>query len=203
MATTPLKTPKGVLNWVMITGAGKEPMDVTKKNKFTATLTLPNDSENCVKLSNIIKDFWSENLPTGFEKRPAKSLGFKETIHKETRESTGFTDFTFSTDVSFPDDAPKVIPTYNAKGEKVELGLTKIGNGSTGVIHGAMGVYEVKAKGKTIDAGVTLYLNAVQIAKLVEFTGGVDADDISDDDEEDFVSTNGTVPSVETDSVEI
>ena len=46
----------------------------------------------------------------------------------------------------------------------------KIGNGSEGCLAGIMKVYENKSKqGTLIGAGVTFFLNAIQIIKLVEY----------------------------------
>ena len=46
-----------------------------------------------------------------------------------------------------------------------------------------MGLYTVEKAGKVLDAGVTLYLNGIQILKLVEYNAddGFDADDSEED----------------------
>lgn len=195
MSTKPLafKTPKGQLAWVIITGEGKE--NLSGKFKYCGDLVLATDSAECQALIKKIKDFWAENKPAGFRKA-AKSLGFRPEMAKvlddngnETfdedgavvKAETGNTVFTFSTDPTYPSGDPKVITTYNSKGNKVDLGQKKIGNGSEGNIGGAMGVYAVKAKGAITDAGVTLYLNSIRLTKFVEFTSEESWDDAGED----------------------
>ena len=72
---------------------------------------------------------------------------------------------------------------YNAKGKLVEVGDLKIGNGSVGVISGAMDIYTNKTKaGQIVDAGVTLYLDAIQIIKLNEYTQDPGFEAVDDED---------------------
>ena len=188
MAVKKCISPKGELEWVNISGEGKENM--SGKMQYVASVVL--DGEAAEKMKAEINAFWEENKPKSFKKDP-KSLGFyahsKKTDEtdedgKAIYEEDGKTLFQFKTGTTYNDGKTKVIRTYNSKAKEVALGETKIGNGSIGAISGAMGTYENKTpNGKTIvDAGVTLYLDAIKISKLVEFTQatGFEADD--DDD---------------------
>ncbi|AFV51118.1 DNA-binding protein [Vibrio phage VPMS1] len=184
---TPVKTPLGDLMWVVFNGEGKE--NLSGKLKYTADIVLDNDSEECKTLTKLIDDFWKDNKPSGF-KGKAKTKGYRPEMRKvldengqETydeddvviKEPTGRTVFTFTTDTTYPSGDPKVIKIYNAKGNPVNLGDKKIGNGSRGQISGAMGIYN-RDDGK----GVSLYLNAIRITKLEEFTQEEQWDDVDD-----------------------
>lgn len=182
-----IKTPVGDLKWVVFNGEGKE--NLSGRMKYQADLVLPADSEHGAALKDMIDEYWADNRPNGLPaKKPAKSLGYrleKEPILDEDgnkqygddgkvlSKETGNIVFTFSTDTTYPSGDPKVINIYNAKGNKVDLGTKKIGNGSRGQISGALGIYTVKdTKGKAIiDGGVTLYLNSIRLVKFVEFSG--------------------------------
>lgn len=198
MAIEKTVTPKGELEWVIITGDGKE--NLNGQMQYVANLVLDPDNvpEHAAYIEKI-KAYWEENKPKGM-KEP-KSLGIYP--HKVKTDETddegkpvyaedGRTNLAFKTGTTFPDGSPKVVKTFNSKAKEVQLGDTKIGNGSVGQISGAMNVYEVKGpKNKLIDAGVTLYLDAIKISKLVEFS--TDAGFAADDDEEDegFVGDEG------------
>ncbi|AWD90269.1 hypothetical protein [Dickeya phage Amaethon] len=194
---TAFKTPKGTLNWCIITGDGKE--NLSGKMKYTTDLVLPTDSEEAKTLINFIDDYWDENKPAKWPaKRPAKSLGYRDETTpvldedgqkqygddgKVIAEKTGNTVFTFGTDTTYPSGDPKKVNVFNSKGNKVDLGDRRVGNGSEGRVSAAIGVYEVKdPKGTITDAGVTLYLNSVQITKFVAYSGEErwDADDSDD-----------------------
>lgn len=184
-------TPKGELEWVTITGEGKE--NLSGKMQYVANVVLDPDNVPAHKAYiDSINAFWEANKPKGF-KKDAKSNGtYAHTVRtdetddegKPIYEPDGKIYLAFKTGTSFPDGSTKVVKTYNSKAREVQLGDIKIGNGSIGEISGAMGVYETKGpKGALVDAGVTLYLDAIKISKLVEFStdAGFDADE--DDDE--------------------
>lgn len=198
MSILQIQTPKGELNWATLSGEGKA--NQSGKKKYTIDLVLPKDSADCKELKATIDAFWLENLPNGWNpKRKAKSMGYRSETEKvldeegnETYDEEGnkvYREldrliFTFQTDTVYAkSNDPKVIKIYNAKGRPVSLGDKRVGNGSTGQVGGAAGVYLVKDdKGKISDAGVTLYLNSVRINVLKEYTGG--EDNWSDDGDE-------------------
>jgi hypothetical protein len=168
------KSPKGLLEWVTITGEGKENM--SGKMQYVANVVVEADDPVVQK----IKDYWEANKPAGF-KKDAKSLGIyphmvptdqKDEEGKTIYEEDGKLYLAFKTGTTFPDGKHKKVQVYNAKAKKVELPEgTMIGNGTIGIIAGAMGIYVSKTpKGAITAAGVTLYLDAIQITKLVEYS---------------------------------
>jgi hypothetical protein len=195
--TMTIESPKGTLEWVLISGEGKE--NLSGKFQYKADLILEGEAAEALKTS--IDEYFQENKPKGFSKAP-KSTGYyphkapqldangNPVLNEDGKKvlvETGKTVFSFKTDTTWPKDgSQKVIKVFNSKGNPVVLGETKIGNGSIGRVLGAAGMYEVKAPGKSaaiIDAGVTLYLNAIKLLKLEEYVGGV-AFSTSDDDAE-------------------
>lgn len=191
-------TPKGLLMWVTITGEGKENM--SGKLQYVASIILdPKKVAADKEFLDSIDEFWADNKPTAMGKRKAKSLGYflcdplrneagdilKDEEDKTQYDPEGRYMVTFKTGTTFPDGSTKVVKTYNSKAKEVALGKLRIGNESVGFISGAMDIYEVKdKKGNLSDAGVTLYLNAIQINKLVEFSDDAGFKASEEDDEE-------------------
>ncbi len=183
-------SPKGELNWVTITGEGKENM--SGQLKYTAAISVAQDDSIIKKL----EEFWAANKPAGFKKK-AKSLGYRladplkdadGNVVKDDEDMTvydkdGSYALTFSTNTTWPDGKPTKVRTFNSKAREVALGDTQIGNGSIGQISGTMAIYVNEVKGKIMDAGVTLYLGSIKISKLVEFTqdAGFEAEDGEED----------------------
>ncbi len=189
-------TPKGELVWVFIDGKGKK--DLNGNDRYTASLRLKNDSKELKEITKLIDTFWEDHKPKG--KKGYKSNGIREEFKKDdegVEQETGYHLVNFWTGISFPDGSDKVIKIFRAKkmgGQivqaEVNLGSKKIGNGSTGYISGAMDIYDQGGK----NCGVTLYLNGIQLVKLVEFTGTMvlatpDEDDIDDSWGDDIEST--------------
>jgi len=184
---TSFRTPKGIINWCIISGEGK--LNMSGKLKYTTDLVLPTDSDEAKNLISFIDNIWEENKPAKWPaKRPPKSTGYRPERRpvldadgdkqygddgKVISELTGNTVFTFGTDTTYPSGDEKKIQVFNAKGNKVDLGSRKVGNGSEGRVAGAAGVYEiVDPKSKAVsDAGVTLYLNSIQLTKFVAYSG--------------------------------
>ena len=193
--TQKLNTPKAELMWATIDGEGKE--NLSGKMKYVVTALVPKDSD----IVKEIRDYWKEHRPAGFKltkKSDDNPKGYKsdgiyphkvdsgevdEDGDKIYNEHPDLVELRFSTDTTWPDGKAKKIQIYNARGRKVELpDGVKIGNGTLGCVSGAMGIYAQEVKGKVVDAGVTLYLNAIQIIKLEEYSE--DAGFESYDDEE-------------------
>lgn len=184
--TVAFKTPRCSLEWVNIRGEGKE--NLSGKMQYVANAVIDADDP----LHEQIKAFWEEHKPKGF-KKPPKSTGIYE--HKVPTDETdedgkriyepdGKFYLAFKTGTTYADSKPKVVDIYNAKGKKVAVPDDfKIGNGSEGIVSGAMGIYVNKAKnGNVVDAGVTLYLNAIQLIKLEEYTQDAGFDEVDDED---------------------
>lgn len=171
---------EGELRWIFIDAPGKPAMDPTKPNRKQASLYVKSDSAGCKAFIAALEGFWNANKAKG---QKLKSLGYREeTVLKdggnedkdEDYVKTGLTAFSFWTGANWPDGKDRVVDIYNAKGMKVSLGGKKIGNGSYGAISGTMAMYH-----NGTNHGVSLYLNAVQLVKFVEFTqdAGFDAQD--------------------------
>jgi len=173
-ATQKIVTPVGELAWVFITGQGKK--DLNDKDRFCASVKYPADSAALKSVQAVLKEFWDNNKPKG-KARP-KSTGIKEELDKQG-DPTGFFLVNFWTGTTFPDGSPKVVKTYSSKGTEVALGGKKIGNGSRGAISGVAAIYQ-----NGPNCGVTLYLNAIQLTKFVEFTDDAGFGAVEDDDED-------------------
>lgn len=197
MSTKKFTSPKGELEWVTIDGEGKA--NLSGKMQYVANVVVGSEDP----ILDEIAEFFEENKPQGFKKAP-KSTGIyeykKATENKDEDGKTIYeTDETkvslsFKTDTHYPDGTPKKIQLYNAKANKVELPKgVSIGNSSIGQISGAMGIYVNKTpNGKAVvDAGVTLYLNAIKISKLVEYEGEGDNFEPDDGDDEGWTGEEG------------
>jgi len=165
------KDAKGKLMWMFIDGEGKK--DLQGNPKFTAQVELT--PEEAAPYIAEVEEYWEENRQPGWKyskaeatklkdpklagtPKPAHSLGFLE------NEDGNFV-FNFKTNPTYADGTAKVIDIYNARASKISLGGKKIGNGSLGALSGIMDVYDGGG-----NQGVTLYLNAVQLTKFIEFS---------------------------------
>jgi hypothetical protein len=177
MAKINVTTPKGELSWVFITGEGSF-NELAEKYEYKATITFPADDPEALALKQKLDDLW-ENSPEKVkydkayeEAKPAVQAKFEQ--HKgyvfdedDHGEPLGTISFRFKTNTEFETKKgtkQTVIPVYNALAQKVDIGDTKIGNGTIGRISGtAMSWYKGQA------GGVSLYLKSIQIIKLVEY----------------------------------
>lgn len=171
-----LVTPLGDLLWVFITGQGKK--DLNDNDRFVASIRFPNDSPQLAEIVARIETYWEENKGKGWK---LKSNSIKEELYPESHdkagEPTGHTLINFWTGIAYPDGSPKVIKTMNAKGAEVSLGGRKIGNGSRGTISGAMAIYDNGVAAR----GVTIYLNAIQLSKFIEFTDDAGFEEVDEE----------------------
>lgn len=197
-ASQKIKAELGILEWVNISGEGKENM--SGNLQYLASIRYPGDSPELARLVKQIEDFWAEHKPKS--KRKPKSNGvyfgdfekddegnfIRDEDDKKVPIKTGDRVLTFKTGTTWQDGNPKVVRTYNARGKSVVLGETKIGNGSKGCIEGTLGMYVNSDKqGNVLDAGVALYLDKIQIVKLEEYQGDEAEFKSYDDEEEGFM----------------
>ena len=137
---------------------GAKPED--QEYKIT-TLLDPNKSEHNEFLKKL-KALWQQ---CGIEMKcpggKPRNRPFKEHKRKEDDSETGLYEVTFKTGVRFP------VRVFDAKGNKV-TGDLNIGNGSSVKVAGSYTFYGPDKSG----GGVKLYLNAVQVVDLVEWSGG-------------------------------
>lgn len=178
-----VKSPKGVLEWVIISGEGRP--NKTGKLMYKATVVCDKDAPGVAAFQKQIDDFWKENKPAGVKANGFNTIGYRNHSVKTDKvdeegdaiyEEDGRIEFFFSTGTTWPDGKQKLIKVYNAKGREVNIGDKKIGNGSEGRISGNMALYNVAG-----NAGVNLYLSSVMITKFNEY---VDGDDWSEQAEE-------------------
>lgn len=208
-AVEKIRTPKGEAEWVTITGEGK--VNLSGKLQYVANLVIdPLNVEAHQAFIDKIDAFWEANKPKGFKKKP-KSTGIylRDVVKDEdgnpvedeegnkVYQEDGKRSAVFKTGTTMPKGNAKKIKTYNAKAKQVDLGDISIGNGSIVQISGAMGIYTNSGpKGNIIDAGVTLYLDAIQIHKLVEFSQDAGFEASEDEDaftgDDTFESTEDT-----------
>ena len=182
-------TPKGEFQWVTISGEGKE--NLSGKMQYLVSIAFDPEDADWAKLMADVDAFWEANRPK--KVKTPKSTGFYDEMVKtdETDEDgerikkpTGRKILAFKTGTAWPDGSPNIVKTYNSKAKEVQLGDTKIGNGTIGEVSGAYDIYANKTKqGQVVDAGITFYLNAVKISKLLEYADEAGFDSDSDDDE--------------------
>jgi len=117
-------------------------------------------------------------------------------MDKETGAETDKVLVTFKTDTKWKDGKAQVVKVFDHKGADITTAIQNatwsIGSGSTGVIHGSASGNNVGGAHK-----VTLYLTAVQIAKLTKYEGtAIELDELEGDDIdlEDSVSAIDTTP---------
>jgi len=184
--STKIKTPLGELKYVFITGAGRNQAmpGADERMQFVASLELTKDSKEHKALVASINTEWDAyKVKAGL--KPAvqpKTNGIKPVLDKETGAETDKVLVTFKTDTHWKDGKPQVVKVYDHKGADITTAVRSagwsIGSGSTGVIHGSASGNDVGSAHK-----VTLYLTAVQIAKLTKYEGSaVECDDLEGDD---------------------
>lgn len=184
--TVPVKTPKGVLEWVIISGEGRP----NKKGKlmYKASVVCDPEAADVIAFKKKIDDFWKDNRPKGAKVSDFNTIGYRNHSVSTGKtdedgdkifEETGKIEFFFSTGTTWPDGSQKVIKVYNSKGRQVSLGAKKVGNASEGRISGNMALYDVAG-----NMGVNLYLDSVMITKFVEYVDGTDwSDDVDESDD--------------------
>jgi hypothetical protein len=190
------QTDRGELEWVNIRGDGKE--NLQGQMQYVANLVL--EGEPAENLKAQLNQFWEDNKPGHIKK--AKTLGYyphkvkTDEVDDEgdpVYEETGKTEFRFKTATTWPDGKTKVVKIMDSKNQERNVDSNIIGNGSIGRVAGAMDIYEVKpqsGKGKSVEAGVTLYLDAIKVLKLEEYTSGPEFED-DDGDFEDGWEDDG------------
>lgn len=157
-------TPQGKLVWVMVSGLGK-PNYNEDGYEYVASIIL--GAKEATPLLEQIQDVYDK---AHLKDKKLKSLGYKVCDENGVFTDNGkFYCFNFKTKTKFNDGKTKNIAIYNSKVKKVDLGDTRIGNGSIGAISGNMKYY---INGR--EDGVSLFLSAVQIIKLEQYSEDVD-----------------------------
>ena len=182
-------TPLGKLEWVTITGTGKKKYDPTnaltdepKNFQYTANIIMTKAEADKV-VAELLK-FWREFKPAGATKQtydmvkevmvPVLDADGKPTLDEDGAKITqpdGTWVMTAKTGVLGWKDKPTVVDVYRPNLDKfnklvpLNLGDKEIGNGSTGVIHGKIGINAFGG-----NEGLMFYLNGIQLLKFVERT---------------------------------
>jgi len=176
---TKVKSPKGELVYVNITGLGKLDYD-GKFYEYTAGIKL--DKKKAKEFYAEICDYFNKNKPSWFkDKEPSNKI-------KRKQDDGNFL-FQFKTKAEFEDDKGNSrackIGIANHKGKEVKLPDGEgIGNGSIGKISGTMTVHSDKRGGT---AGVSLWLSNIQLLKYVKYVADMGFDE-EDGEFEDFDS---------------
>ncbi len=191
------KTPLLPLAWVNITGQGKLKMNAEddgdpKNYNYTASVIYPDEASMKPDKAKFDK-FWRENKPAGCTKQnydmfkpemaPVLDAAGKEQFDEDDaiiKEATGRWTLAAKTITHWPKDGKKnVIKVLRGNGDRLDIGDRMIGEGSTGVIHGSVGINAFAG-----NEGLAFYLTVVQLKKFVEYTGGddVETDDLGDDE---------------------
>ena len=183
MASLPTKATKigpGALSWIFINGDGAlNDLKIPPAYEYKATIILP--KEKAQPYIDELTAFWEEYAG----QKPAKSLGFKDELD-ENKKPTGNVTFTFKTNTAFKQkdgtEKPAIVRVFRGNGQEITDSFhaadKKAGNGSEGVLHGVMAIYDRKT-----GSGVTLYLSAVQFTKFKPYMGAVDVTPVSDADD--------------------
>jgi ABC-type oligopeptide transport system substrate-binding subunit len=136
--------------WAFLTKS-RESLSGVKQYSITAEMS----QEDAAPIIKEIEEVFKES---GIKKQP-KSMGYK------TNEE-GNIEFSAKTNAFFADGSANSVPIFDSKGKKVDLGDKLLGNGSEIRVKVTAATYEAGA-----NAGVTLYLNSVQILKFIEYEG--------------------------------
>lgn len=152
MSKVKFTTPKGELKWAQITGAGKK--DLQGRDIFSVDIEMSADVAK--PAMDTIDALWESDKPKGA--KDPKSTGYRVAEDGQTVK------FTFKTSATYPSGDPKEVTIYDAKAVPTQI-TGKIGNGSVGRVSGTASIYDAGVAAR----GVTLYLDAVQLIKLVRY----------------------------------
>lgn len=145
-------TPVGTFDWARL-NADTIKIDNYGKSRFQIELEL--EGKEATDFIKSIDTFYRENISHG---RNATNKPY--TIHDYKQSAN----FKFWTGTTYKDGTPKSIMVVDRDGDELADTIT-IGNGSTGRVMFSMEVYDFDGK-----SGVTLYLEGVQVKKLVKYT---------------------------------
>jgi hypothetical protein len=152
MSKIKITTPRGELKWASVTGAGKK--DLQGRDIFSVDIEISADVGK--ELMDQIDGLWESDKPKGA--KDPKSTGYRVAEDGQTVK------FTFKTSAVYPSGDPKEVTIYDAKAQRTKV-TDKIGNGSIGRVSGMASIYDAGVAAR----GVTLYLDSLQLIKLVRY----------------------------------
>ena len=181
---TKTKTKVAGLKFCFIKGEGRNQAmpGEPERMQYVVSLVTPKDGEVHKDFLTKIDAEWKrykeefgvKGLPktNGIkdETKPCESGEIDPATEKIKKVPTGNVLIGFKTNVAWPNGSPQIVKVFDHKGTDITAAYQaadwSIGEGSTGIIHGS-------AQGNNIGGThkVTLYLSAVQIAKLVKYEG--------------------------------
>lgn len=193
MATS-ITSPKGTLQYVQVTGQGKLDYD-GKFYEFVASVKLGKKEAEAMYAE--VCDYFEENKPSWFK-------GEKPSNKIKRKQDDGDFLFQFKTKAEFETEDPETkkisvhktkIGIINSKNKEVALPEGEgIGNGSIGRIKGTLTIHSDRKKGT---AGVSLWLNNVQVLKYVKYVPDTGFDIDEDGEFEDFEQPDAEFPTEE------
>lgn len=152
MSKIKITTPRGELKWASVTGAGKK--DLQGRDIFSVDIEM--SAAVGKELTDQIDALWDSDKPKGA--KDPKSTGYRVAEDGQTVK------FTFKTSAVYPSGDPKEVTIYDAKAQRTKV-TDKIGNGSIGRVSGMASIYDAGVAAR----GVTLYLDSLQLIKLVRY----------------------------------
>jgi hypothetical protein len=192
-----IKTKVVELKYIFIDGEGRnQERDKTKpaRMQYTASAVMKKDGPEHKALLAEIDAEWKAYKDKFSVKGLPDTNGIKDEMMKDpsgavdpkteevAKVSTGNVVAQFKTNTKWPDGNPQIVKVFDHKGTDITSAVHaadwSIGSGSTGIIHGS-------AQGNNVGGNhkVTLYLSAVQIARLTKYTGdNVETEEINGDD---------------------
>lgn len=196
MAGTKVKTQVCGLKYVFIKGEGKDQAmkGEEPRMQYVASAVMPKGGEAHKHIEAQIDAEWEKYKTTFGVKGKPKTNGIKDEMMKDPKGEidpdteevkkipTGNVLVTFKTNTKWADGKPQEIKVKDRKGADITKAVHAadwaIGEGSQGIIHGTAMGNNVGGTHK-----VTLYLSAIQIAKLAKYTGSdVECDEIEGDE---------------------
>lgn len=191
-----VKTKVCKLKYVFIKGEGRNQAmpGEPERMQFVATAVMKKDGEAHKFLLSQIEAEWKQYKEQYGVKGLPKTNGIKDEFMKDpsgkidpateeiAKVPTGNVLATFKTNTTWPDGNPQVVKVKDRKGKDITEAVAAadwaIGEGSEGIIHGTAMANNIGGTHK-----VTLYLAAVQLAKLVKYEGNeVECDEIEGED---------------------
>lgn len=173
-------SPKGIAKYPWLS----TPSTAFNKNEYKTGLLLKADDETTEKflefLNSLVDESYNEAVANlkkegkiAAAKQVQKRYPYKSELDKETGEETGFIELNFTTQAVSKDGKPRKMRLFDAKGVSINPDDVKVAGGSVIKVNFTPSNYYMAA---SKEAGVKLYLNAVQVIELVEFGGGNAAD---------------------------
>lgn len=168
-----LITPRGLARFLCLDK--EEVINGRHTGKKSASIVL--SDENLKAMADVVEEYRDENMTPAQIKRFRSPFGSKD----------GQTWLKAKTKAFNEDGSDRKVPIFDAKGNPVK-GNIRIGNGSVIRLNVAMAPYDMTSSTEKM-AGITFYLNSVQVIRLVKFQSGFDDETAGEDDAFDASTT--------------